>query len=305
MIRAKVFARVGELIQGKLGIEEHVIIPGIMSSQLYTETFIDVVPVGEELKPKLKIVLELFLKVLEGKPISTLNIDSLEIPENRLLENKYFITQVSNIPFGKGYTSKSADCLSLLKALNHFYEAELAKEVLYQIASKVTVVDPCLEMEINQIFDPLNGARVFNLPEVELGCLYFDSNIDQVSNPEVVYTNLNYNSEEETRLEALLATFQEGLVTGEMKAIYAATLESAKINQRFNPKTKLDLLIEFAENHQIGVFVSHVGSVMGVIGEPSKLESLSNEFESFCNLHWQTIIASSCIKTEESFATLV
>lgn len=293
MIRTKVFARVGELIQGKLGRDQHVIIPGIISNHFYTETFIDNVPVGEELKPKPKKALEIFLKLKEGKALEDIQVDELEIPHLRILDHKYYITQVSNIPYGKGFTSISADCLSLLKALNHYFETNFSIETLYQIASKVTVVDPCLQDEIDQIFDPISGTRVFHLPELELCALYFDANHEGIVNPEVMISKLIYESDEEERFDALLTSFQEGLITGELNAIYTATLESAKINQRFNPKPKFNLLKEFAEQNGVGLFVSHVGSMMGLIGEEKKMQVLSESFKVYCKKHWMTRVYAS------------
>ena len=288
-MRTKVFARVGELIQGKLSPEEHFIIPGLITSDFYTETFIGEKPVGEELKPAVKRAVVYFYRFIKGDSIDELR--TTMVPESDFdsyIDPLLNFTQVSNIPFGKGFTSMSADCLSALKAINEYEKAFLDNENLYQLASLCTVVDPCLENEIAQIFDPVNGKRIFHLPEVNIAGLFFDTDADTINHPTHLYDSLEYSELEMEQFTYLMEFYQQGLLINDLKPIFEATWKSAQINERFNKTKNLGLLKEYCDSQQIGVFVSHVGSYAGVYGRPSVIENIKENFESFVEEKWNS-----------------
>lgn len=294
ILRTKVFARVGELIQGKLSPHEHFIIPGLITNDFYTETFIEVVPVGEELKPLVKRAVNLFYLFLKGVSIDELRIMLPDrVKDADVFESDLFITQTSNIPFGKGFSSKSADCLSALKAVNFLEKSNVSNEDLYAITSMCTVVDPCLETEIAQIFDPILGRRIFHLPEVVIEGLFFDTCDVDVKNPTHLYDSLEYSELEMEQFTYLMDFYQQGLIINDLSPIFEATWKSAQINERFNRKDSLGLLKEFADSQEVGVFVSHVGSFAGIYGRPHVIRKIRNAFEEFVQTKWKSKVYSA------------
>ena len=155
---AKIYSRIGELMQGVLPDASAFLVSGLASRRWYSEAVLEE---GEDrdgaLPPKASEALAILLR------------------EQRLsLPAEVTIRLYSNIPRGKGLSSSSADVLSVLSVVNNYLGIGLGAEELYRIAARVEPTDPCLSDEI-VLFHQHSGRKgaVIDLPPVSL--LYFDA----------------------------------------------------------------------------------------------------------------------------------
>ncbi len=153
---AKIYSRIGELLQGVLSDGSEFLVSGLSSGRLYSEAELSLDLESAELPPKAAQALKELLDAVQycGK-----------LPPIRLR---------SNIPKGKGLSSSSADVLAVLSVVNDYLEAGLGPEQLYRLAEKVEPTDPCLSNDI-VLFHQHSGIthEVLRLPPMTL--LYVDT----------------------------------------------------------------------------------------------------------------------------------
>lgn len=290
--RSCVYAKIGELVQGKLTPTEDFIIPGITSSKFCTKTFI-----YESDKPEFSIpenvfpALYIYQKLVDGvelKEISKAEIEDISIVKDFVYasHSKIKVVQHSNIPIGKGLSAGSTNIMGLLLALNKYYNTKFGKETLYQITAKILPADPVLDKEIDRIFNPLTGEKVFNLISKQFGVIYFDSESSTTLNPYEIFQNFNYNSADYVAFNEILEFYQTGSMTNDDQLVYKAITMSAQINQEALPKPKFDLMVEFAEQNKMGVFVGHTGTVMGFVMDASIMQDEFPKVQAFIKEHW-------------------
>lgn len=297
LVRSCVFAKIGELVQGKLTPTEDFIIPGITSTKFCTKTFIYKIEgnssfdVREFVFPTMYI----YLKMVDGieiEQISDQEISDISIVKDFIysrLQNMS-IVQNTNIPEGKGLSSIPTDSMSMLLALNKFFNTKFDKSVLYKICAKVSPTDPVLDKEVSLIFNPVTGEKVFNLIPKAFGVVYFDSDSEQKFSTKEVFEKFNYTSADYVVFNEILELFQNGTVLNDNKMVFKAITLSAQVNQGALPKPKFDELINYAANHRydMGVFVGHTGTVMGLVMDISVVKTVFDEVSSFIEENWDS-----------------
>lgn len=293
LARSCVYAKIGELVQGKLTPTEHIIIPGITSSFFNTKTFIyESKGIQKiEVRPFVYPAIYLYLKLKNGSSLDELrllDVDDLEFIKNELnnqLDN-ITIIQNTNIPEGKGLSSGPTDIISLLLALNKYFSTQFNKETIYQICAIILPTDPVLDDEINLIFNPVKGEKVFNLVPRDFGVIYFDSEKEKSFNSKLIFKDLEYTSQEYVDFNTVLELYQNGSILNDVSLVYEAITMSSKINQRINPKPKFDLLLEYAKENKLGVFVGHTGTVMGLVTDSLNLKKDYENAFKFIESNW-------------------
>lgn len=291
--RSNVYAKIGELVQGKLTPTEDFIIPGITSSKFCTKTFIyeDVgnseFCISENVFPAVYI----YKKLVDGVTLDEITKD--EITNIALVKEFVFeslknirIVQHSNIPIGKGLSGGSTNIISALLSLNKYFNTRFGKATLYKICAKILPTDPVLDKEIDRIFNPLTGEKVFNLVPKRFGVIYFDSDSSTSLDAYQVFQNFNYTSADYVSFNEILELYQNGSVLNDTSLIFKAITMSAEINQNALPKPKFQEILDYAKENKMGVFVGHTGTVMGLVMEAEKLHDNFESVAQFIKTTW-------------------
>jgi uncharacterized protein involved in propanediol utilization len=295
LVRSCVYAKIGELVQGKLTPTEDFIIPGITSSKFCTKTFIYNIEGNSlfDIRAFVFPVIFVYLKMKDG-----LELD--EIPQDQINDisivkdfvyaklKNVSVVQNTNIPEGKGLSSVPTDSMSMLLALNKFHKTKFDKSVLYKMCSKICPTDPVLDKEISLIFNPISGEKVFNLIPKAFGVIYFDSDAEKQFDAKEVFSQFNYTSADYVVFNEILELFQNGTFLNDNAMVFKAITLSAKLNQAALPKPKFDLLLDFATNHkhEMGVFVGHTGTVMGLVMEVPLINKVFQKVSAFIEDNW-------------------
>lgn len=295
LARSCVFAKVGELVQGKLTPTEDFIIPGITSSKFCTKTFIYKTEEASTFKVREFVfpAVFIYLQLIDGVALDSIKKEDLEdvaivkdFVYNKL--KNISVVQHSNIPVGKGLSAGPVDIMGMLLALNKFYNTRFDGNTLYKICSKVVPTDPVLDKSVSMIFNPITGERVFNLIPKPFGVIYFDTDSDNSYDANEVFEKFEYTSADFVAFNEILELFQNGSMLNDNKMVYKAITMSAKINQSALPKPKFEKLVEFAEANNMGVFVGHTGTVMGLVMESSIVKDVFEEVSSFVKKEWDS-----------------
>lgn len=290
--RSCVYAKIGELVQGKLTPTEDFIIPGITSSKFCTKTFI-----YESDKPEFAVpenvfpALYIYQKLVDGvkfEDIGKEEIENISLVKDFVYAslNEIKIVQHSNIPIGKGLSAGSSNIMGVLLALNKYYNTKFGKEILYKITAKIIPADPVLDKEIDRIFNPLTGQKVFNLIPKAFGIIYFDSDSSATLNPHDIFQNFNYTSADYVAFNEILEFYQNGSTINDDKLVFKAITMSALINQEALPKPKFETLVAFAKENDMGVFVGHTGTVMGLVMNASIMQKVFPMAQAFIKENW-------------------
>lgn len=293
--RSCVFAKVGELVQGKLTPTEDFIIPGITSSKFCTKTFI----YKTEEKPDFKIrefvfpALYIYLQLVDGLSLDDIkkeDVSNISVVKDFVYQRMrdVSVVQHTNIPYGKGLSAGPTDILSMLLALNKFYNTRFDTSTLYKICSKLMPTDPVLEKEVSVIFNPISGEKVFNLIPKAFGIVYFDTDSEVQYDSAEIFARFNYTSADYVAFNEILELYQNGSMLNDNEMVFRAITMSAEINQNALPKPKFDILVEYAREHKMGVFVGHTGTVMGLVMEASRIEEVFEETSNFISQHWKS-----------------
>lgn len=295
LARSCVFAKIGELVQGKLTPTEDFIIPGITSSKFCTKTFIykteekSTFDVREFVFPAVFIYLQL-INGVSLDDISKKDIQDIGVVKDYVYKNlkNISVVQHSNIPQGKGLSAGPVDIMGMLLALNKFYNTKYDANTLYKICSKVVPTDPVLDKSVSMIFNPLTGEKVFHLIPKPFGVIYFDTDSESSYDANEVFAKFEYTSSDYVAFNEILELFQNGSMLNDNAMVYKAITMSAKINQSALPKPKFDTLVEFAEANSMGVFVGHTGTVMGLVMDSSLIEGVFDEVSEFVKKEWDS-----------------
>lgn len=291
--RSCVFAKIGELVQGKLTPTEDFIIPGISSTKFCTKTFIYQADHQAEFQIPENVfpALYLYKRLVDGDNLDSFSrndfndTDAVKAFVYEKMPNVK-IVQHSNIPIGKGLSAGSTNIMGVLLALNKFYSTKFGKEMLYRITAKILPADPVLDLEIDRIFNPLRGEKVFNLIPKQFGVIYFDSEPNTVLDPYQIFQNFDYKSADYVAFNEILEHYQNGSVNNDNNLVFKAITKSAVINQSALPKLHFNEMLQYAEDNKMGVFVGHTGTVMGLVMEAKRLPLELPKAQQFITQHW-------------------
>ena len=258
----KIYSRIGELMQGVLPDASAFLVSGLLSRRWFSEATVGRASeaegcdgggrapnkLGGVLPPKAREALDILLGG-KGLPAGV------------------SIGLRSNIPWGKGLASSSADVLSVLSVVNDYLEVGLEPEELYRIAARVEPTDPCLSDDI-VVFHQHSGQRgqeIF-LPPVSL--LYFDAA------PERCIETLGVRRHWPRGAGAFFAWLLQRLISAAEQGDYALLFDSitysAEYNQMVLPLPGFDEYRRLAGEVGAGLMVAHSGTVAGLLVAPEQ-----------------------------------
>jgi uncharacterized protein involved in propanediol utilization len=174
----------------------------------------------------------------------------------------------SDIPRGIGMGSSTSDVTATIRAVADYHGVCLSREevgrlaVLAECASDSIMIDDRVVLFAHRdglVLETL-GHRL--PPMIVIGC---------DTEPGVGVDTLglqpaNYNEDEIGAFRVLRAGLRRAIATEDVTLLGRVTTASARINQRFLPKPRLELLLEECLSHDgCGVQVAHSGTVAGLV----------------------------------------
>ena len=264
----KIYARIGELMQGRLLDGRAFMVSGFSSTRWYSEAWLDATGDGDPLPPKACRALSLLLEQAGVPPEDQRRCADLDGKRVRLR---------GNIPPGKGLSSSSTDILSVLSLVNGYLGMGLRPEQLYALAAQVEPTDPCLSDELLLFYQHTGvvGKRI-ELPPMNL--LYFDAGPDQrvdtgsVCRPWTPGLGRYY--------DWLLNKFLQAADAADYAALFDCITASAEYNQTVVPLPRWEEWLQLAKDHQCGLMVAHSGTIAGLLTPPERTDRLRARLES-------------------------
>jgi L-threonine kinase len=287
----KIYARIGELIQGILPDRSSFLVSGFASSTLYAEATLEDGPDSHALPPKARQALSLFLQAHSQRiggssaPSTTFTLAGTSpLTTTPPLAGKS-IRLSSNIPPGKGLSSSSADVLSVLYVVNDYLTAGFTSEELYHIAARVEPTDPCLSQDI-VLFKQQAGITEGSIPLPPLTLLYFDAA------PELQIDTLDlqrpYSTDAPRFFDALLRTFLLSAARADYAGILNCITQSSIYNQAILALPGFDACLELAVDTGAGLMVAHSGTIIGLISPPEQAAAILPQLEALNRRHQLT-----------------
>jgi uncharacterized protein involved in propanediol utilization len=263
-VSAKIYARIGELMQGVLPDGSAFLVSGLSSRRWYSEAVVEEgVAVGSDgiavaewpvLPPKAASALAILL--LEGRSVLPADVG---------------VRLQSNIPKGKGLSSSSTDVLSVLAAVNTYLGIGLDAEGLYSIAARIEPTDPCLSNDI-RIFHQHSGksGAIIGLPPVTL--LYFDAAPDRAI--ETLALGRNWPEYAGGSYAWLLRRLLDAAAEGDHPRLFDCVSRSAEYNQAMLPLPGFSVYRRLAAECGAGLLVAHSGTIAGLLVRPDDAAAL-------------------------------
>ncbi|MBS1665247.1 MAG: hypothetical protein JST68_29650 [Bacteroidetes bacterium] len=246
----KIYARIGELMQGVLSDSGGFLVSGLPSKLFYTEAILEIEGEGAVLPPKAQKALRLFLgeKKLDG----TIRLES-------------------NIPPGKGLSSSSTDILSVLFLVNDYLQMGATHEELYRIAAAVEPTDPCLSDDI-VVFRQNLGVVGERLKLPPMGILYFDGAPDR--QVETLDVQRQWTEGTGRFYDWLLQRLIWAAEAWDYGTIFDCITYSAEYNQTIVPLPCFDRYARLAREEGCGLMVAHSGTIVGLLTKPERLAEM-------------------------------
>ena len=257
---AKIYSRIGELMQGFLSDGSAFMVSGFSSTRWFSEAWLeegDGEP-GAGLPPKAGRALQLLLAKVGDREGGQRVKDIM---------NGQRVVLRGNIPPGKGLSSSSTDILSVLCVVNDYLGAGLLPEELYQVAAQVEPTDPCLSDDI-LLFYQHSGVpcRSIGLPPMSL--LYFDAEPGRVINTETVQRP--WTPGVGKFFDWLLSSFLRAAQAGDYAALFERVTASAEYNQTVIGLPRFDEYCRLARETRCGLMVAHSGTIAGLLTRPEE-----------------------------------
>ena len=305
----KIYARIGELIQGILPDRSSFLVSGFPSRTLYSEAILEDGsdnPAGLTASPepaaapasalpdKARQALSLFLQSYSERDKIQRATDDTATPMAPLAGKS--IRLHSNIPPGKGLSSSSADVLSVLYVANDYLQAGFTPEEIYRIAARVEPTDPCLSQDI-VLFKQQTGVtdRSISLPPLTL--LFFDAAPDR--KVETLDLQRAYTAGAPGFFDELLRRFLRSAENKDHEGLMDCITQSAIYNQSILPLPRFDDYHQLAGRTGAGLMVAHSGTIIGLLTRPEQAATLHEQLEGLAN-HYQ----STPVYIENYFSTL-
>lgn len=170
----------------------------------------------------------------------------------------------TDISIGKGYSSSTADMLSILGAYSAYKHKEVSVSILTSLCSKIEPSDSVGFADWT-VMNPINGEIKWQTkwkPNLYVYMLEPDQIVDTTSFIRMTDSSL-YPAEQS---EKLLTDFQTACDTQSVKRLGQVATISALLNNRRLPKPYLEDIIEITtEFGLLGVNVAHSGSIVGIL----------------------------------------
>lgn len=174
-----------------------------------------------------------------------------------------------NIPLRQGLGSSTADVTATIRAVADAFGRRLAPERIARLAvAAESAADALMFGDSALVFAQREGVVVERfarpLPAMEILGIRDPANgsgVDTLAGRPRLYGRW-----ELARFEALLERLRDGISRGDAEAVAAVATLSARLNQRFLAKPRLEALLAMGGRHgAIGIQVAHSGTAMGLL----------------------------------------
>lgn len=185
------------------------------------------------------------------------------------------LTIHSDIPVSRGMGSSTADCVAAIRAAASYWSCELQADQIAILAHQAECFSDATMYEDHlvvfqhcdgRIYECLDGA-IPNLQLLIVGLKDGGGKIDTdtIKRPD-------YTGEEIQQFTECLSRFRYAAANNNMQEIARIARISARINQKYHPKPKMDEVEQIAtENDALGVAVAHSGDIQILLYPPSSL----------------------------------
>lgn len=249
----KIYARIGELMQGVLPDAGGFLVSGLPSRLFYTEAILDPEGMGKApLPPKAEKALNLFLKSYRKRLDGAIWLES-------------------NIPPGKGLSSSSTDILSVLFLVNDYWQIGASQEDMYRIAAAVEPTDPCLSKDI-VVFRQNLGVVEGLLPLPPMGVLYFDGAPGKQI--ETLEVPRQWTEGTGRFFDWLLQRLIWAAEAWDYGTIFDCITYSAEYNQTLLPLPNFERYARLARETGCGLMIAHSGTIVGLLTRPERVAEM-------------------------------
>lgn len=280
LLQVDVYAKPGELMQGELPGHQSFLLSN-KSSCIFKSTTV-ILPAFSA------IPLPLGKK---SEAAVSLFWEGLSTEQKKTDLKQLHISQSSNIPTGKGLSSSSADVLGILSALNQFYKTDYSAEKLYSLAASIEPTDPCLHTE-HLLLNQRKGEILKTFDPRPFQLIYFDSDPEAIVDTIDFSKTVCYKPAQHQHFQALYEHMVSAWKQNDYTVFYHCIRSSAEINNCYLPKKNFHVLYDFAMSKNIGLFVAHSGTYIGLVIAPDIYEGLKQEAVSFIKKYWRSPIYS-------------
>jgi L-threonine kinase len=271
ILQIKTGANIGEIAQGALSPQSPFLISNLSSSFFHSKT---------HLEPQETIKIDL------GEKSAKACAKFLEKHIENNSGKGFKIWQESNIPKGKGLSSSSADILGVLSILNNYYHSPFPQADLYKMAAEVDPTDACLSPALT-VFNQHRGEIVSTLKNMPFTLIYFDSEPETIVDTIKFTKNKIYTHQDYRFFKQMLQNLTSASVSSDITNFLFWTTQSAVYNQRFLPKKHFNKLLSYALSKELGLFVAHSGTIMGLVIPGNNPDSwLVSQSEDFIRSNW-------------------
>jgi len=192
--------------------------------------------------------------------VRTLNF--IGIPE-RYIEN-IKIRRESQLTFGKGMSSSTADIASTILGVGMLFGVEINNYIIARIATSIEPTDSIIFEDIT-LFDSLKGEVILPLtpvPSLKVIVLEGRGFVDTLEYHNKITKDLYLYASE---WDDIYFKIECALKNRDWLNVGISAIRSAKIQQKFLPKPYLEDIIECAlEFGAYGVNVAHTGTAVGI-----------------------------------------
>lgn len=174
----------------------------------------------------------------------------------------------SDVPHGVGMGSSTSDVTATIRAVADYHGMSLSREEVARLAVKAECASDSIMIDDRVVLFAHRDGEVLETfgpclpPMIVAGCdLEPDTEIDTLG-----LTPADYDDREVGAFQVLRAGMRRAIATQDVALLGRVATASARINQRFLPKAKLDLLLaECLRLGGCGVQVAHSGTLAGLI----------------------------------------
>jgi len=182
------------------------------------------------------------------------------------------ITMASDIPLEKGMASSTADLAGMAAGLSAYFDLGLTPEAIGTLCSAIEPSDNLMFPTLN-LFNHIDGRvlkRFDGCVAAELLIIDFHGGIDTMSFNE---TQDDYSSSDLKVFAEIVAQFENGVKTNNLKEIGEACTRSAFLNQKRLRKPYLELVNELSLTYGgLGTIIGHSGTVIGILHEQAHFQ---------------------------------
>jgi uncharacterized protein involved in propanediol utilization len=207
---------------------------------------------------------------VNARKAARLTLDALE-----LRETGAHVVVDSAIPVGRGFGSSTSDVVATVRAIASAAGAQLEEAEVALLAVESEIASDPLMFERVVLFAQRDGILLedFGTPFPAIEVLGFSTSGHETGVRTLEFPPACYSTSEADEFEELRLRLRCGLAQGDLTAIGRVATESARLNQRHLPFSRLEELIKIADSASaVGVQVAHRGDVGGLLFDPKDAE---------------------------------